>query len=346
MEAFVGKVMGDTSAAMTTMMLCTLGDRLGLFKDLAENGTTTAADFAGRTGTNPRYAREWLGGMAATGYIDYDPASESFTMPEEHAPALAHEGGPVFFGGVFEMLPPLAGVLDRVEDSFKKGGGVHQSEYDPRWWDGLERFTRGWFDNLLIQEWMPSVPEVKEKLESGAMMADVGCGRGRALILLAEAYPKSTFVGYDAFGPTIEAATEKAKTAGVSDRVRFEECDGASGLPDKYDVVATFDVVHDAADPLGLMTGIRQSLNEGGHYLCLDINCAEKLEDNVGPLGAMFHGFSIGYCMTTSLANDGAGLGPLGLHVPKLRQLTTEAGFSSVETVYETPFNRLYHLKP
>ena len=147
MEAFVGKVLGDTSATMTSF-LAILGDRLGLFKDMAANGATTPAELASRTNTNERYAREWLGGMATAGYIDYDPASETFTMPEEHAPALAHEGGPVFFGGVYEMLPPLVGVLDRVEESFKNGGGVHQSEYHPRWWDGMERFTRGWFDNF------------------------------------------------------------------------------------------------------------------------------------------------------------------------------------------------------
>ena len=345
MEAFVGKVLGDTSATMTSI-LAILGDRLGLFKDLAANGATTAAELAKRTNTNERYAREWLGGMVTAGYIDCDSESETFTMPEEHAPALAQEGGPVFFGGIYHMLPGMIGVLDRVEECFKKGGGVHQSEYHPSVWDGMERFTRGWFDNLLVQEWIPALPGIKAKLEAGAAMADVGCGRGRALIKLAEAFPSSSFVGYDAFGPTIELANQKAKDAGVAERVHFEERDGAKGLPQKYDIISTFDVVHDAVDPGGLMKGICESLNDGGTYICLDINCSDKLEENAGPLGAMFHGFSMMYCMTTSLANDGVGLGALGLHVPKLKELAKEAGFSDVNIVLETPFNKLYELTP
>lgn len=345
-EAFVGKVLGDSSSTMTTM-LAILGDRLGLFRAMEGNGATTPDALASKTGLNERYVREWLGGMTTSGYVEYDPAAKTFTLPPEHAPALAQEGGPVFFGGVYHMLPPLMGALDQVEEAFRGGGGVHQSQYDERFWDGLERFTRGWFDNLLLQEWLPAMPDAKAKLEAGAVMADVGCGRGRALVKLAQAFPKSRFVGYDAFGPTIEKATARAAEAGVGDRVRFEQRDVSKGLEDEFDLISTFDVVHDAVDPAGLVASIRKGLRDDGIYVCLDINCSDKLEENAGPLGSMFHGFSLTYCMTTSLANGGTGLGTLGFHEPRVRELCTAAGFTQVRRLpLENPFNNVYEIRP
>jgi SAM-dependent methyltransferase len=345
-EAFIGKVLHDTSATMTTF-LAVIGDRLGLFKDLAGYGPATASELAERTDLHERYVREWLGGMAAAGYVTYDAATGQFTLPPEHAAALAQEGGPFFFGGVYQMLPALTGVLDRVTDAFQQGGGVPQSQYGEQLWDGLERFSGGWFENLLVPQWIPAMPDVAAHLERGADVADVGCGRGRALIKLAQAFPRSRYVGYDMFGPTIARARENARAAGVDGRVRFEERDVSRGLPAEFDVIATFDVVHDAVDPPGLLTAIRRALRPNGVYVCLDINCSDKLEENAGPLGAMFHGFSVLYCMTTSLANGGEGLGTVGFHEPKVRELCAAAGFSSVRPVpLENPFNKLYEVKP
>jgi 2-polyprenyl-3-methyl-5-hydroxy-6-metoxy-1,4-benzoquinol methylase len=346
MEAFVQKVLGDTSAALTTT-LAVLGDRLGLFKDLAAHGSSTSGEFAARTGINERYAREWLGGMASAGYLEYDPASRRFTLPPEHAPALAQEGGPVFFGGIFQGFPGMVGVLDQLTAAFREGGGVPQSAYSDHTWDGMERFTNIWFENLLTQQWLPAMPEVRAKLERGALVADVGCGRGRGLIKLARTFPNSRYVGYDVFAPTVERATANARAAGVADRVHFQQHDVSQSLPESYDVITTFDVVHDAADPVGLLRTIRQALRPDGVYVCLDINCSDKLEENMGPLGAMFHGFSVLYCMTTSLARGGMGLGTLGFHEPKVRELCAEAGFGSVRRVpLENPFNNLYEIWP
>jgi SAM-dependent methyltransferase len=345
-EAFVGKALGDTSAALVTV-LATLGDRLGLFKDLSANGPATSVELAARAGINERYAREWLGGMASAGYVEYDPASRRFTLPPEHAPVLAQEAGPFFFGGLYQMMTGMTRVLDQLTQAFRAGGGVPQSAYDDNMWDGLERFTNGWFENLLTQQWIPAMPDVQAKLEHGALVADVGCGRGRALIKLAKAFPNSRYIGYDVFGPTIEKATANARVAGVADRVSFQQLDVSKGLPDQYDVIATFDVIHDAVDPLGLLRAIRQALRPDGVYVCLDINCSDKLEENSGPLGAMFHGFSVLYCMTTSLAGGGAGLGTLGLHEPKAREFCAEAGFSEIRRVpLENPFNNLYEVRP
>ena len=346
MEAFVHKVLGDTSATLTTI-LAVLGDRLGLFKDLAAHGPATSDELASRMGMNERYAREWLGGMASAGYLEYEPATRRFTLPPEHAPALAQEGGPVFFGGIYQELPAVTGVLDQLTIAFRAGGGVPQSAYNDQMWDGLERFSSIWFENLLTPQWLPAMPDVQAKLEHGAQVADVGCGRGRALIKLAQTFPNSRYMGYDVFGPTIERAMANARAAGVADRVRFAQRDVSKGLPEQYDVITTFDVVHDAVDPVGLLRTIRQGLRVDGVYVCLDINCSEKLEENSGPLGALFYGFSVLYCMTTSLAGGGMGLGTLGFHEPKVRELCAEAGFSHVRRVpLDNPFNNLYEIRP
>ena len=345
-EKFAEKVVEHLSATMTTL-LGSVGDRLGLFKNLAEEGPATSVELASRTQLNERYLREWLGGMATAGYLSYDGPTKRFSLPAEHASVLAQENGPLFVGGIYQMLPAQAGVFEQVVSAFRNGGGVSQSQYDDMMWDGLERCSSTWFENLLLQQWIPALPDVKALLERGGDVADVGCGRGRGIIKLAQAFPRSRYVGYDQFGPTIARATANAREAGVSDRVRFEERDVSKGLPAQFDVITTFDVVHDAVDPLRLLQSIRRALRPEGVYVCLDTNCSDKLEENANPLGAMFHGVSVFYCMTTSLANDGAGLGTLGFHEAKVRELCEKARFSSVRRVpLDNPFNNLYEAKP
>ena len=343
-EEFVGKVLTDVSST-TTAVLAAIGDRLGLWKDLAANGPATADDFATRNNINPRYSREWLGAMTAAGYITHSDGT--FTLPAEHVPALAQERGPVFFGGTLDMLTGMLQVIDPLTDAFRSGGGVAQDAYPANTYDGMDRFTASWHENHLLQEWIPAVPEVQDALERGLDVCDVGCGRGRAVAKIAQAFPNSRVVGYDIFAPNIEAAEHVAAEAGVSDRVRLEARDVSKGLPEKFDLITTFDVIHDAADPRGILRVIREALNPDGTYLCLDINCSDKLDENVGPLGALFHGFSVLYCMTTSLAQGGEALGTVGLHEHKLAELAKEAGFSSCRKLpLENPFNNLYELKP
>ena len=345
LEAFMEKAIGNLSGTMTTIQ-CVLGDRLGLFKDLAENGPATAENLAARAGVNERYATEWLRGMASAGYLEQDRDSGRFSMPPEHALVLAQEGSPMFFGGGYQMIPGMMAVLDELTDAFRKGGGVKQDAYPDDWWEGMQRFSDGFFENFLLQQWIPAVPDAQKKLEDGGLYADVGCGSGRALLKLAAAFPNSEFVGYDISKQQLKRAKANAKAAGVDKRVRFEQKDVNEGLPEQYDVISTYDVVHDAVDPQGLLTAIRQGLNDDGIYICLDINCADDHADNEGPLASMFYGFSVTYCMTTSLANDGEGLGTCGLPESKLRELCDEAGFSSVKRVeLENPFNNLYEAR-
>jgi hypothetical protein len=271
-EEFVGKVLGDVSAT-TVSILAGIGERLGLWKDLATGGPATSQELARRTGISERYAREWLEGMTVAGYLYHDSSSGRFTLPAEHEPVFAQEGGPHYFGGVYQMTLGLLEIIEPLTEAFRTGKGVPQSAYPQDVYAGMERFTAGWFENLLLPVWIPAVPEVQAALEKGIDVCDVGCGQGRALIKLAEAFPASRFVGYDIFEPVVKEAEANARAAGVSGKVRFEARDVAQGLPDQFDLVTTFDVIHDSADPLGILKVIHQALRPGGTYLCLDINC-------------------------------------------------------------------------
>jgi SAM-dependent methyltransferase len=344
-ETFLGKVIGD-AGGMTTTIFAAIGDRLGLFKSLAL-GPATSTQLAARAHINERYAREWLGAMASAGYIEYDAVSHTFTLPSEYVPILAQENGPIFLGGLHQMLLGMAGPIDALEQAFQQGGGVAQATYDQNVWDGMERFTNGWYENPLVQQWLPVMPDVQERLEQGVSVADIGCGRGRGIIKLAQAFPRSHFVGYDVFQPSIDRANANAQAAGVADRVRFQHLDASHGLPEQYDLITTFDVIHDAADPHGMLQSIRKGLRPDGRYLCLEMNGAETVEGNAGPIGTLLYGFSILYCMTTSLHNHGEGLGTVGLPESKVREMCREAGFSSVQRApIENPFNSFFVATP
>jgi SAM-dependent methyltransferase len=339
-----GRVLGDASACMVTAMAA-LGDRLNLFKELASSGSVTGLELADRTGLDARYLREWLGGMATARYLTYMPSDGRFQLPAEHAAVLADEGGLFFAGGALQLTLAKLPQIGRVAEAFRMGGGVPESAFGDDLCAGHERFSTGWVDNLLTQFWLPAMVDVQDKLARGAAVADVGCGRGLALVKLAQTYPNSYFVGYDQVEAEITQATERAQQAGVADRVRFQHLDATAGLPSQYEVVTTFDVVHDAADPRGLVRAIREALVSDGIYVCLETNCSDKLEDNLGPLGALFYGISLFYCLTTSLAHGGAGLGTLGLPEPALRELCVEAGFRNVQRVpMDNPFNALYEV--
>jgi SAM-dependent methyltransferase len=343
--AFMEKVVGDFSGTMATL-LSAMGDKLGLWKELAEGGPATSSELAARAGIDERYAREWLHGMFCAGYLEHDDASERFVLPPEHVPAFAQERGPMFMCGGYQELLGVLGTVPQLVESFKTGGGVPQSAYAQDFWDGLTRFTGAWFENQLVQDWIPALPEVEAKLKAGARWADVGCGGGLALVQLAQAFPASTFVGYDAFDGMLADARAAAEAAGVADRVRFEQRDVVQGLAETYDVISTFDVVHDAVDPVGLLRGIRSGLADDGHYLMLEINCADRPLDNAGPLGTLFYGFSVTYCMTTSLAQGGAGLGTCGIPPAKAKELCAEAGFARTDQVpLDNPFNILYDVR-
>jgi 2-polyprenyl-3-methyl-5-hydroxy-6-metoxy-1,4-benzoquinol methylase len=344
-QAFMGKVMGDNASAVVTVM-AGIGDRLGLFKALVQ-GPATSSELSERAHIHERYAREWLKEMTCAGYLEHDPASQRFTLPPEHIPVLAQEGGPFFLGGGFQLMMGEIGAYNQLLQAFQHGGGVAMEAYDPSTWDGMERFSAGMYEHMLVSMYLPSMPDVKAKLEHGADVADIGCGHGKALIKLAQTYPRSRYVGYDGFAPSIVRAKANAQEAGVADRIRYEHRDASQGLPEQYDVITTFDVVHDAVSPQGLLRAIHEGLRPGGRYVCVEFNGSDKLEENAGLVGSLFYGVSILYCMTTSLAGHGEGLGTLGLPETKLRELAAEAGFGEVKRFpTEVPFKALYEMTP
>lgn len=344
-EAFAEKVMLDCAGA-SACFLGAIGDALGLFKELSE-GPATSEELAERAAVDERYAREWLAGVHAAGYVTVDRASGRYALPAEHAPALAQEGDALFLGASLRNIVAKGEMFAPLVRVFREGGGIPMGAFPNDKRATIARHTAARFESALVQEWIPRLPALAARLEAGARVADVGCGRGLAMIRLAQAYPRSQFVGYDLDEGEVALATAAAREAGVANKVRFEVADTAAGLSGGFDIVFTFDVIHDAVDPTGILRAIHAALAADGRYVCVDVNCEERPEDNVGPLATIRYAASLGYCLTVSLAEGGAGLGTCGLAEPVLRRLATDAGFTRVRRVQtEDRFNSIYELAP
>lgn len=344
--AFADTVFANLAGTMLAPMVV-IGRRTGLLKDLWQNGPASASELAQRVGANERYVREWLSAMACGKYLAYEPATQRFTLRPEHAAVLVDETSPYHLGAIYDEIVPLYKIVDRLVESFASGGGVPYSAYEPGFWNGLEAETAPLFEHQLVQAWIPQLPDLQAKLERGIDVADVGCGAGRALIKLAQAFPRSRFTGYDFFGPQLERAKLNAAAAGVADRIRFELADGTGGLAGEFDLITTFDVVHDTKDPIAFLTALRRALRPDGTYLMLEYTAEQALENNIGVVGSYLFSASVLYCMTTCLEQGGAGIGTAGMHEPKVRELITKAGFSSVRRVpTPSPINSLFEVRP
>jgi 2-polyprenyl-3-methyl-5-hydroxy-6-metoxy-1,4-benzoquinol methylase len=337
-------VIGDV-ATMLHGALCYIGDRLGLFKTMAA-GPMTVAQLAARSGQSERYLREWLGSMTAARYVEYNPADATYTLPPEYAAALADEDSPFFVGSYFQMALSAVTVAPKVAEAFTSGKGVTQAEYPAEFYQAAERNSLTRYKHKLLRKWIPAMPQVVAALDRGGTAADVGCGGGRAAIMIAQAFPKARVTGFDLHAESIERARRNANAAGVADRVSFEVANGRD-LPKRgFDLVSTFDVVHDAVDPAGLMRGIRGALSPDGTYLVQEINISGDVKDNVRPMGKMVYSVSTLYCMTTSLSHGGAGIGA-AMGEEKARELAAEAGFSKFTRLpIKDDFAVLYELRP
>ena len=328
-KAFTARMLGDIAGTVSTH-LCAIGDRLGLFKDLAENGPAQADAFAARNAIEPRYAREWLEGLAAAEYLEFDPASGLFSLPAEHARLLAQDEHPMYQGNMCNLLAYSLAPLDKLTAAFRDGGGVSQADYSPELYTTMQRSSALRYNNFLISTWLPDMPDVVAMLEAGVDVADVGCGRGTALALMAEAFPNSRFWGYDAFEPQIAGAREAAAAKGLADRITFEVLDASADIPREFDLIFTFDVIHDMAQPREALSNIQRHLKPGGIYVLQEISAADERHDNRGTEATIKYGMSLSYCMTTSLANHGEGLGTLGMSERVVRELCGEAGLGTV----------------
>lgn len=324
-QRFGMKLLTDTSAAVRAG-LNYIGDRLGLFKVLAQSGPITVDELAAKTNLNQRYLQEWLCALSAAEYLEYDAGNRTYLLPPEHALFLSDETSPEFSGGALQMPVPLISFAPRILEAFRAGGGVQQCEHHPEMAEAIERFTLPFFTSFLTQHWLPSMKDVEQKLKEGCRVADVGCGGGQALIAMGKAYPNSKFFGFDHHAPAIERAKSSAAAANLKNV--FFNCSSAQALneADKFDLVTTFDVIHDMVDPAAGLRAIKSILASDGTYLMLEMNASDKLEENINPLASLLYSVSTLYCMTVSLAEGGAGIGAC-MGETKARQLTEEAGF-------------------
>ena len=344
LEAFVERIVLDVGTAMRGGLMY-IGDRLGIFASLAQSGPVTPEELAQRTGLDERYLREWLGAMATAEYVEHDVTGDKYLLPPEHALALADEEFPFFTGGLLQMIVPTVTVAPQMAEAFKSGGGVTQDQYLPDMYEAIERLTAPWYKHSLVQTWMPAMPDVQEKLEAGGSACDVGCGSGRAPITIAKAFPQAEVHGYDVHAGSIGRARVNAEAEGVAEQVTLTVGDGAELPEGRFDLISTFDVVHDSVDPIGLMSSIRQALREDGTYLMLEMNASGEVEENRNPLGKLLYNVSSLYCMTTSLAHGGAGIGAC-MGEEKARELAYAAGFTHFRKLpIEEPFSVLYELK-
>ena len=341
---FVHKALGDVGSALTASLVV-IGDRLGLYRAMAAGGAVTAAELAQRTETTERSVREWLAAQAAAGYIEYDSASRRYTLPAEHAVALVQEDSPAFVAGAFQAMTAAMRAEPKVREAFRSGCGLGWHEHDPELFHGVERFFRPGYNANLVSAWIPALDGVRTKLESGARVADIGCGYGASTIILAKAFPRSTFVGFDYHRASIESARQRAAQAGVADRARFEVA-AAKNYPGTYDLVVSLDCLHDMGDPTGAAAHVKQSLTAEGTWMLVEPYAGDKVEDNLNPVGRLFYSVSTLVCTQASLAQEvGTALGAQAGEA-RLRDVVTTAGFTRFRRAAQTPFNLVFEVRP
>ena len=343
-EELAFRAVGDAAGAFT-VALGYIGDRLGLFKAMAGAGPMRSPNLAARTQLNERYVREWLRAMVAAEYIEYDAVTDMYRMSEEQAFVLANEDSPMFVGGVFHFAPPSICNIEKIAEAFKKGGGISYSEIGDEIAPAIERIFRPGYLNFLTKEWLAAVPGLVARLEKGASIADIGCGRGQSTVLMGKAFPKSKVLGIDYHKPSIETARKLAADQGVGN-VEFLQA-AAHEIPagKKFDLICSFDCIHDMVDPKATLRAIRGALAEDGVYIWSEPNASANAHENRNPVGKMFHSISPLHCMTVSLAHNGAGLGTV-IGEEGARALAREAGFTHFEKLpIQNPFNQFFALR-
>jgi SAM-dependent methyltransferase len=345
LNEFMGKIVGDLGTTMSSALLV-LGDRLGLYKAMAASGPVTAAELARRTETAERYVGEWLNAQAASGYVVYDAASGRYTLPPEQAFAFADDDSPAAVAGAFSVARAMWTALDEMETNFRTGGGVEWGHHHPSLFEGAERFFRAGYIGNLIGSWIPALDGVQAKLAAGAKVADVGCGCGASTILMAKAFPKSTFRGFDSHPASIETATRRAKEAGVADRVTFTVAQATDYPGTGYDLVAHFDCLHDMEDPAGAARHARRTLALDGTWLIVEPFSSDKTEENHSPVGRIYYSASTLLCVPHSLAHQGPALGAQAGETRLRDVVVTKGGFSRFRRAAETPFNLILEARP
>ena len=345
LNEFVGRFAGDLGAVLHASTVV-MGDRLGLYVAMGDSRPVTAGQLAERTGYPERYLAEWLAAQAASGYAEYDPATKEFWLTEEQAFALTSPDNPLFAPGGLQLAASTIADIDLVAQAFRTGRGVGWGEHNHDLFAGTDRFFRPNYIGNLVDAWLPALDGVVAELETGARVADVGCGYGSSTILMAKAFPNASFVGSDVHAPSIEAARKAAAEAGVTDRCTFEVATANTFSGSGYDLVTFFDCLHDMGDPVGVAAYVRSTLADNGTWLLVEPNAADNLEDNLNPVGRIFYSASTMLCVPNSLSQEvGLALGAQAGEA-RTRAVTEEAGFTRFRRAAETPFNAVYEVRP
>ncbi|MDQ6701058.1 MAG: methyltransferase domain-containing protein [Acidobacteriota bacterium] len=345
LNQFMGKAVMDLGATLNAALVV-IGEKLGLYKAMAGAGPMTSTEVAQKTGTSERYVREWLAAQAAGGYVEYDAGSSRYTLPPEQALALAVENSPAYLPGAFQLVTAVLRDGPKITEAFRTGAGVGWHEHDPEMFEGTERFFRPNYMAHLMTEWIPALDGVESKLRSGARVADVGCGHGASTILMAQAYPNSTFTGFDYHAPSIEWARDAANKAGVGDRAQFEIAKAKEYPGSDYDLVAFFDCLHDMGDPAGASKHVFQSLKKDGTWMIVEPFANDRVEDNLNPVGRVYYAASTMVCTPASLSQEvGLALGAQAGE-GRLREVVTSGGFTRFRRAAETPFNLVLEARP
>ena len=343
MNAFLGKVIGDFGASLSSV-LGYIGQKLGLYEALADSSGLTPPELAAKTNTNERYIREWLINQASGDYVHYDPATGKYSMLPEQAVALTDEESPFYVGGGFHVVKAMMNAQPRIAEHFKDGGGMLWGEHDPDLFVGTERFFRPGYTAHLVGSWIPALTGIEDKLKDGATVADVGCGHGASTIIMAQAYPNSRFYGYDNHAASIENARAKAEAAGVADRVQFEVA-SANDYPNKgYDLICFFDCLHDMGDPRGAAKHAAETLADGGSCLIVEPMAGNTVEENFNIIGRTFSAASTLCCTSNSLATGGPALGAVATE-DAIKDVVLSGGFNEFRRATETPFNRIFEAR-
>jgi ubiquinone/menaquinone biosynthesis C-methylase UbiE len=344
LNEFLGRFVSDLGATAAAGNIV-IGHRLGLFRALAE-GPATAQELAARTDTNERYIAEWLRGQAAGGYVEYDAATDTYSMTEEQVFALANPDGGVYVPGAFVLALGAFKANDQITAAFRTGEGMGWHEHDEEVFVGTEQFFRPGYVANLVPAWLPALEGVVAKLEAGGKGADLGCGLGASTVLLGQAFPQSHFIGSDYHERSIELARKRAADAGIADRVQFEVASAAGFSGSDYDLVTTFDCLHDMGDPLSAARHIRSALAPDGTWMVVEPAAADDVPGNFNPIGRIYYNFSTQLCVPNAMSQTGGY--SLGAQAGEaaIRRIATDAGFTRFRRATETPFNMVYEARP
>ncbi|TNE50979.1 MAG: class I SAM-dependent methyltransferase [Sphingomonadales bacterium] len=337
LEELAGKVVGDVAGAMGVFMSY-LGDQAGVFEAIDKAGPVTIDQLAAKTGMNALYLREWLGSVSAAGYVTYNPDDETYHLTEEQALVFTREGQPACMQGFFQAIVSQYEEHEKAVDTFKSGEGRPWGDQSPCCFCATDRFFRPGYQAHLLDEWIPALDGVEAKLKAGAKVADIGCGHGSSVVMMAKAYPNSHFVGIDFHGPSIDAARQQAAEAGVTN-VEFQVATAQDFEGQDFDFACIFDALHDMGDPVGAAKRARQALKEDGTLMLVEPMAGDTLTENMHPLGQIYYGFSTTACTPNSLSQDvGYGLGAQA-GPKRLTEVLNAGGFSNVRRSAETPTN-------